>query len=176
MYGGHIALGIAAKRWVPIVPVWLLVLAAQLPDWMDVIVCTAQSGLDNPALYSHSLLAVAVLSVIAVLVGRFIYGSWYVARVLALLVISHLLGDYITGVKPTWSGGPTIGLRLYAQPLLDFALEGSVIVWSWWMYRSTFRPANRDGFALRAMLFGLLALQAAADIAFAVVPRVTKCG
>lgn len=176
MYAGHIALGISARRWVPIVPLWLLIVASQLPDWVDVAVCTARPGTLNPAMLSHSLIAAATLAAIAAMVGRLVYGSAFVAKVLALLVISHLLGDYVTGTKPTWTGGPLVGLRLYSQPLLDFLFESAIIFWSWWMYRSTFRPASRDKRELRVMLFGLIALQAIANVAFVVVPRITKCG
>lgn len=176
MYGGHIALGISAKRWVPIVPLWLLVVASHLPDWVDVFVCTLRPGTGSPAMLSHSLPAIAALSAGTALIARLVFGSWYVAKILALLVISHVLGDYITGLKPTWTGGPTIGFRLYSRPLLDFMFESVVIAWGWWMYRSTFRPVNRDTFAVRGMLVGLIALQAIADIAFVVMPRVTKCG
>lgn len=176
MYAGHIALGISGKRWAPVVPLWLLVVASQIPDWVDVAVCTTRPGFVGPAMLSHSLLAIGVTAVTGALVGRFIYGSWYVGRILALLVVSHLAGDLITGLKPTWPGGPIVGLRLYSRPLLDFLLEAIIVLWGWWMYRSTFRPAARDSFWLRAMLIGLLLLQAVADIAFVVVPRVTKCG
>lgn len=176
MYGGHVALGISAKRWIPIVPLWLLVIVSQLPDWIDVAVCTTRPGTISAALLSHSVPAIAVLAATAALVGRFFFGSWYVAKILALLVLSHLAGDFVTGLKPTWSGGPVIGMRLYARPLLDFAFESAVIAWGWWMYRSTFRPVNRDSLAVRGMLVGLIVLQAIADIAFALVPGVTKCG
>lgn len=176
MYGGHIALGISARRWVPIVPLWILVVASQLPDWIDVAVCTARPGTINAPLLSHSFPAIAVVAAIAGLVGRTFFGSWYVGKVLALLVVSHLIGDFVTGVKPTWSGGPTVGMHLYANPILDFAFESAIITWGWWMYRSTFRPVKRDSFAVRGILFGLLALQAVADIAFLLAPRVTKCG
>lgn len=176
MYGGHVALGIAARRWAPIVPLWLLVVFSQLPDWVDVFVCTMRPETISPAMLSHSFPAISALAAAVALIGRYFFGSWYVAKVLALLVISHLLGDFITGVKPTWSGGPTIGLRLYSNPLADFVFESAVIVWGWWMYRSTFRPVNRDTLAVRGMLAGLIALQAIANIAFVVVPRVTKCG
>lgn len=176
MYAGHIAVGISGKRWAPIVPLWLLIFASQLPDWMDAAVCAVRPGTFNPAMLSHSFLAIAAMSAVAALIGRFIYGSWYLAKILALIVISHLLGDLVTGLKPTWTGGPLVGLRLYSRPALDFVFESLVIFWGWWMYRTTFRPVDRDSFAVRSMLFGLIAIQAVADIAFAVVPRVSKCG
>jgi hypothetical protein len=125
---------------------------------------------------SHSLPAIAVLAFLGVIVGRLVYGSWYVAKILALLVVSHLLGDLVTGIKPTVPGGPVIGLGVYAHPLLDFFFESAVIIWGWWMYRSTFRPSKRNAVPLKAMLVGLLFLQAIADVAFVVVPRVSKCG
>ena len=176
MYGGHIALGISARRWAPIVPLWVLVVTSQVPDWMDVAVCTTHPETSSPAMLSHSFIAIALMAATGTLIGRFVYGSWYIGKILGLLVLSHLAGDLITGVKPTWPGGPVIGLRLYSRPLLDFLLESLLIFWSWWMYRSTFRPVARDTLAMRAMLLGLLALQAAADIAFVVVPRISKCG
>jgi hypothetical protein len=176
MYAGHVGLGISARRWAPVVPLWLLIFASQLPDWIDAAVCATRPGTLNPAMLSHSFLAIAVLAAIGALVGRFIYGSWYVAKVIALLVVSHLISDLVTGQKPTWPGGPHIGLRLYSRPVLDFVFETIVIFWGWWMYRTTFRPSQRDTLAVRMMLFGLIALQAAADIAFVVIPRVSKCG
>ncbi len=176
MYAGHVALGISAKRWAPIVPLWLLIFASQAPDWMDAAVCAARPGTFNPAMLSHSFAAITVIATAAALVGRLVYGSWYLSKVLALLVISHMLGDLVTGLKPTWTGGPLIGLRLFSRPLLDFVFESLVIFWGWWMYRTTFRPANRNTFAVNAMLVGLIAMQAVADIAFTVVPRVSKCG
>jgi hypothetical protein len=176
MYAGHVAVGISAKRWAPIVPLWLLIFASQIPDWTDAAVCAVGPGTRNPAMLSHSFLAIAGMSAIGALVGRFYYGSWYVAKVFAIVVLSHLLGDLVTGIKPTWSGGPLIGLRLYSHPALDFLFESLVIIWGWWMYRTTFRPANRNSLAIRFMLVGLIALQAVADIAFVVIPRVSKCG
>lgn len=176
MYVGHVAVGIAAKRWAPVIPLWLLIFASQAPDWVDAAVCATRSGTSNPAMLSHSFLAIAVLAAIGAATGRFVYGSWFLAKVLALIVVSHLVGDFVTGLKPTWSGGPVIGLRLYSRPVLDFIFESLVILWGWWMYRTTFRPANRNSFALRFMLVGLIALQGVADIAFVVVPRLSKCG
>lgn len=176
MYGGHIALGISAKRWAPIVPLWLLVVASQSPDWVDVVVCSTQPGIQNHAMLSHSLPAVGFLIAIAALTGRYIYGSWYVGKILGLVVASHLAGDYVTGVKPTWPNGPDIGLRLYSRPILDFLFEAAVITWGWWMYRSTFRPARRNSAGVKAMLVGLILLQAIAATAFVIVPLVTKCG
>jgi hypothetical protein len=176
MYAGHVALGISAKRWAPIVPLWVLIFASQLPDWTDAAICAVGPGMFNPAMLSHSFLAIASMAAIGGVVGRFYYGSWYLAKILALIVVSHLLGDLVTGFKPTWSGGPHIGLRLYSHPWADFLFESLVIIWGWWMYRTTFRPSDRDSFAVRGMLFGLIALQGVADIAFVVLPRVSKCG
>ena len=176
MYVGHVALALGARRWGPIIPLWLLIFASQAPDWVDAAVCAMRPGAFNPAMLSHSFIAIAVIAGIGALTGRLVYGSWYLSKVLALLVVSHLLGDFITGLKPTWSGGPTIGLRLYSQPFLDFIFESLVIFWGWWMYRTTFRPGERNSLTLRVMLFGLIALQGAADIAFAAVPGISKCG
>lgn len=176
MYAGHVAVGISAKRWAPIIPLWLLIVASQLPDWIDVGVCAGRSSTPNPAMLSHSLPAIAVLAAGGAAAGRLVYGSWYLARLLAALVISHILGDYVTGLKPTWPGGPLLGMLLYSRPALDFMFESAVIFCGWWIYRTTFPQNVRNSLAVRAMLVGLITLQGIADLALIVVPRLSKCG
>jgi hypothetical protein len=126
-------------------------------------------------MYSHSLPAVAVLTLLATLVylaaTRDVTGSAFVAA----LVVSHALGDYITGLKPTWSGGPMIGLQLYRVPGWDFVVESVVILVGWLIYRASLphdRRSSQDTWSLLGVLF---ALQALADIVFFLSPGLRKC-
>lgn len=97
------------------------------------------------------------------------------ASLVAALVVSHALGDYVTGLKPTWSGGPMIGLRLYRYPAIDFVFEALVIITGWMIYRASFPKVRRSSRYLFSMLGVLLALQLLADIVFSMSPGLKKC-
>ncbi len=124
---------------------------------------------------SHSFPAIGILT----LGGALIYfvstrdttGSAFIAA----LVVSHALGDYITGLKPTWSGGPMIGLRLYQHPYIDFAFEAIVVLAGWMIYRSSLPRDRRTSRYTVSMLGVLLALQLLADIVFSMSPGLKKC-
>ena len=175
MYAGHVGIALGAKGLRSSLPLWVLIIASQLPDWADATLCLAGVSSSTRGLYSHSLPAVGALTLVGTLIyllmTRDVAGSAFVA----LLVISHLLGDYITGLKPAWAGGPMIGLKLYRHPGVDFAVEAIVIFVGWWIYRSSFptdRRSHRDVFS---MLGVLLALQLLADIVFSMTPGLKKC-
>lgn len=166
MYGGHLGVALAAWARRRRVPLWLLLVAAQLPDWTDAGLCLT-TGLRGPdALYSHGLLQVAAGAILLALVYAMATRDATGAAILAALVLSHYPLDYLTGRKPTWPGGPVIGLGLYRRPAIDFAVEAAVIATGWLGYRRALpRSARRDG-TVPALLAVLLALQALAGIAF----------
>lgn len=94
---------------------------------------------------------------------------------MAALVVSHVLGDYITGLKPTWSGGPMIGLQLYRHPEWDFVVEAIVVLIGWLIYRASLPGDRRSAQDTWALLGVLFALQALADIIFFLSPGLRKC-
>jgi amino acid transporter len=55
-----------------------------------------------------------------------------------LTYVSHWPADYITGLKPTWPGGPTVGLYLYARPIPEFFVEAVVKVYQHYNQRKIF--------------------------------------
>ena len=175
MYAGHIGFALAAKGLRDSVPLWLLVFAAQLPDWADAGLCLAGFRTSTPGVYSHSWLAIAALaSVVSVL--------YYVASrdvaalaILATVVVSHLVGDYVTGIKPTWPGGPMVGFGLYSYPVLDFIVETAIIIGGWLLYRRSFPEARRSALAVRLMPVVLILFQLGAVIAFTLSPPLRKC-
>lgn len=162
MYMGHIGIGLGARRLAPETPLGLLLVAALLPDFVDAV-----SGLTARAhwfqTYSHTLTGVAV-GVVAIGLA-----AWLIARSLvaaftgALLVVSHLLADFITSRIQLWRNGPVVGLAVYNHHLLDFCVEGLVIIVGWWIYRGTLPRQGRRHWALVVMLVILLGFQLLLD-------------
>ena len=122
--------------------------------------------------FDPATVALALLGFVAALViSRDVRGSALVAAVVTL----HTLGDYVTGLKPTWPGGPMIGAQLYSRPELDFVFETSVVILCWFVYRRSF-PADRQNSKNLLVIPALLILiQAASDIVLALSPSIQKC-
>jgi hypothetical protein len=156
-------------------PLWLLIIASQLPDWADAFVCTMDIASPVPGFYSHSFTAIGLMGVagfaVAYILCRDVAGSLLVAA----LVVSHAFGDYVTGLKPTWAGGPMIGLQLYSRPALDFVFETLVLVAGWVVYQRSFPPERRYSRDLIMLLFVLIAIQAGGNIVMSLVPGMKKC-
>lgn len=175
MYGGHIGIALAGKGFRSTIPLWLLLLATQLPDWTDAAVCTA--GIESPptGMLSHSLPAIAVLAAVLSLPYYAAARDLAAASLVALVVASHAVADYLTGLKPTWPGGPMIGLQLYQHPAVDFAVEGVVILVGWAIYRRSLPADRRRSSPVFVLLISLLLLQLAASLSFAMFPGIKKC-
>lgn len=175
MYAGHVGIALGAKGVRNSLPLWALIIASQLPDWTDATVCLAGVTSSTPGWYSHSFPAIGVLTIVGALVylatTRDAVGSAFVGA----MVVSHALLDFVTGLKPTWTGGPIIGLQLYRHPGLDFLAEAIVIVLGWMVYRASFPKARQSSREVWAMLGALLAIQALADIVFSISPGLRKC-
>jgi hypothetical protein len=173
VYVGHIgiALALRAERGAP--PLWLLVVAAQGPDWEEALLDAAGYRWFDPARSPHAFTwlgvsALGIALVAALLARRMRRGGFGAARAAALgalAYLSHWIADCATGIKPTWPGGPMVGLELYRSPGADLALETALVGAGWWLWRRTI-PAHgtsRAGLAW-ALLAVLLALQLAADL------------
>ena len=162
MYAGHAAIAMAVKGLCPRIPIAVLVPVAFAPDWVQWVV--GLSGRQN-RMYSHSLVSVGVLASVAALA----YWPWSRqprdAVFVWLTYVSHWPADFITGIKPTWPGGPEVGLGLYAHPLADIALESGVVALCWLVYRASLpRKSRRDRIGW-LMPIGLMAMQ----VGFAVI-------
>ncbi len=175
MYGGHVGIALAGKGFRRTIPLWLLLIATQLPDWTDVAVCASGISSGPSEMLSHSLPAITVLAAVLSLL-------YYMARrdigssaLVAGIVVSHALADYLTGLKPTWPGGPNIGLGLYQQPAADFVVEAGVILIGWVIYRRSLPEDRRSSGAVMLILVSVLLLQLAASMSFALFPGIRKC-
>ena len=166
MYCGHIGIGLGAKGLRPRVSLALLLIAAFGPDWFETALIAG--GVSNTPGWSHSIPAVAVLTLLFGLFALWCYGSRSDARFVAMICTSHILVDYLTGRKPLGFRGPRFGLGLYQYPLIDFVLEGAVLLVGWTLYRRSLPTAQqRRHPLLYALLVALLAMQALFDWKFA---------
>jgi hypothetical protein len=179
MYTGHLGIALAAKSARQSVPLWVLVIAAQGCDWVDAGAWLV--GHADPAssrwlvfgnwtaqMVSHSVPSVVA---IAILIAGLYYAATHdglAAILVAGATLSHVLVDYITAAKPTWPGGPRIGLSLYSYPFADFVVETALVLIGWLLYRRSL-PERRGALpAAWLMLAALVALQLFAD---AIQPR-----
>ena len=174
MYVGHVGAALTAKRFRTGIGLALLVVAAYAPDWVDAGLCLA--GKSNPIeMLSHSIPAVAFLALVALAGYGILARDWKGGAVLAAVVVSHMVLDWITGNKPTWPGGPTIGLQLYSHPISDFFAEAVVIGAGGMLYARTLAGRKRPWVDVSVMIGALLLIQLAIDIAHLMLTPIPKC-
>ena len=114
------------------------------------------------ALYSHSLLAVAVGAVLA----SMLYAA-VAKRPGAMLMLagwlSHWPADYLTGVKPLLGRTPLVGLDLYHLPWADPVLECTLIAIGCFLYARSFDDVRRRSSIILVMGATLIVLQLGFD-------------
>ena len=161
MFIGHFALGFAAKKATPKTPLQTLFAASVLADilWpiflalgVEQVVIdpgnTALTPLDFVSYpYSHSLLMLIVWATV--------FGGVYFARkkdsrgamILAALVVSHWLLDWITHRPdmPLYPGGPKFGLGMWNWPALTIAVEVAMFAVGVWIYSRATRSRDAQG-------------------------------
>jgi hypothetical protein len=156
MFIGHYGAAFVAKRIEPRLPLWSLLLAAQLVDifWVFFVLSGLEKATLDPTLpsnplvlssmpYTHSMGATFIWGFIALLIGmvsmhggmrRLAFGI-----VLAATVMSHWFLDLIVH-RPDlalWGEEAKMGLSLWNWPFPAFALEVALVVASIaWMIRS----------------------------------------
>jgi len=175
MYGGHLGVALAGKGFRKTIPLWVLIVATQLPDWTDAAVCSAGVSSPPSEMLSHSIPAVAILAALMAAVYYATQRDTVSSMIVATIVVSHMLADFLTGLKPTWPGGPRIGLQLYQRPVIDFALEAVIIVIGWMIYRRSLPDDRRSSGPAILILASVLLLQLAASMSFALFPGMKKC-
>src|SRR5437868_5866506 len=164
MYIGHVGAALAAKRLRPSIGLLALLVATYTPDWVDTGLCLV-GRYDEKAILSHSIPAIFLFALVWFALYALVARDRTGALVAAGVVVSHMLLDWITGYKPTWPGGPMIGLNLYNHPIADFAAEGLVIVGGTMLYARTLPLRQRPWMNVSIMLGALLVMQLAIDVA-----------
>ena len=145
-----------AKGARPRIPIAILVPVAFAPDWIELFCNTVGT---ESRFASHSLVSVLVGAALVGLAYAALAGHVLDALALGLTYLSHWPADFVTGVKPTWRGGPDVGLLLYAHPLRDVMLEGALIVACWLIYRRSIPQATRRRAIGWLVPLGLIAMQ-----------------
>jgi membrane-bound metal-dependent hydrolase YbcI (DUF457 family) len=174
MYIGHVGAALAAKRIRVSVGLLVLVIATYAPDWIDTGLCFA-GRYDSREMFSHSIPAVIIFAILGFAAYTLLTRDRGGGLVIAAVILSHMFLDWITGTKPTWPGGPMIGLDLYSHPVADFVAEGIVIVVGAVVYARTLPPRRRPWLDLSIMLGALLALQLSIDVAHLLFKSLPKC-
>lgn len=142
MYIGHVAVALAAVHVRREAPLWILIVASQWPDWVQLFL--EALGAWNAQLYSHSIPAVLAGSLLFALVFLRWSGDVRGAMLVAAMYLTHPVLDLVTGLKPLWPGGPLIGANWYDQPVKDFVLEVALLLLGWLTYRATIGARRRE--------------------------------
>ena len=174
MYIGHVGAALGAKRARRSIGLLALLIATYAPDWVDTGLCLAGASSSQEVL-SHSIPAIALLALVGFAAYAIATRDWKSALIVAAVIQSHMFLDWVTGYKPTWPGGPMIGLRLYDHPIADFIAEALVIAIGALVYARTLPPRGRPWIDVSIMLGALLALQLGIDIARMVITPLPKC-
>lgn len=174
MYIGHVGVALAAKRARAGIGLLVLLVATYAPDWVDAGLCL-MGAYDPQEMLSHSVPAVMLFALAGFSAYALVTRDWSGALIIAALVLSHMALDWVTGYKPTWPGGPMIGLQLYDRPVADFIVEGIVIFVGALLYGRTLPPRQRPWVDVSIMLGAPLTLQLAIDVAHFLVKSLPKC-
>jgi hypothetical protein len=189
VFAGHAALALFAKSRAPRIPIALLVPVAFAPDWIELIgeafhqynrelshsIVSVGIGATVVALAYAAVVILRERSdqTIATESGRSFAslrmtggslrmtgGSLRMTTlVLWLTYVSHWPADFITGIKPTWPGGPTVGLLIYAHPLGDILVECALIVVCWLAYTRSLPTVSRKRAINFLIPLGLIGMQ-----------------
>lgn len=172
MFIGHVALALAAKKVTPRVSLAMLVIAAQWADivWPVLVGAgieqvridpgnTAFTPLDFVSYpYSHSLVLLIVWGMGMGAIYRGIAGGRRTFVVLAALVVSHWVLDYVThrADMPLYPGGPKLGIGLWNSIPVTMVVEGVMFAAGMAIYLRSTRARDTIGrwaiFALAAVL------------------------
>ena len=178
MFIGHFGAALGASRAAPRVSLGILIAACQLPDllWPIFLLAGVErvrivQG-DNPFLHlvfehypwTHSLVMVLLWAVIAGLAYRLSRRNGRGAAIVATLVVSHWVLDWITHVPdlPLYPGGPEYGLAVWRSVALTFAIEVPLFALGVWLYASRTRGRDTTG---RAGFWSLIAFMVVVFIA-----------
>lgn len=163
MYTGHVAIALAVRGVRHDLRLWVLVLAAQGCDWVELVIHPFARG--APAdFYSHAFPFVAVAAAIAATVVWAWKRSVAAAATVLALYLSHPFADYITSTKALWLGGGKVGLGLIGQPTADFAVQTAVCAIGFAVYWRSLPPATRRRISAALPLVVLIVLQGASDL------------
>ena len=161
MFIGHFALGFAAKRAAPRLSLAILFAAAQLADviWPLLVAAGIEQVRIQPGItaftpldfisypYSHSLLALVIWGLLFGGICAVVVRDRRVLLVVAALVVSHWVLDWITHRPdmPFYPGSAKVGLGLWNSVPGTVAVEVAMLTVGVWMYAQATRPRDKTG-------------------------------
>jgi len=161
MFIGHYALGLAAKRVAPRTSLGTLFAAPTLADllwpvflltgWERVTPAPAANPFLNYTFdaypISHSLFALVLWAALFGALYRWRTGNARGALVVALLVVSHWVLDWITHIPdlPLYPGGPKVGLGLWGSVVGTVTVEAVMFAAGLAIYLAATRARDRVG-------------------------------
>jgi len=161
MFIGHYALALAAKRAAPGASLGMLFAATSLADLLWPVLLLAgweQAHIvpgPNPFLtlwldsipISHSLIALVGWGALFGFAYRMRAGDGRAGLLLALLVVSHWVLDFVTHRPdmPLYPGGAGLGLGLWRSVAGTILVEGVMFVAGMWLYATATRARDRVG-------------------------------
>lgn len=134
----------------------LLVPVAFAPDWVEWI---ADAFHDHNRVLSHSLVSVAIGATVVAAIYWLASRSAADAAIVWATYASHWPADFITGLKPTWPGGPTVGLMLYDHAVWDVIVESVLVVLCWLYYLRSVPPESRRRSIVLLIPLGMIGMQ-----------------
>ncbi len=161
MFIGHFAVGFAGKRVAPRAPLAALFFAALFADilWPVLVAIGAEHVRIAPGdtvmtplefvsyPWSHSLLMLIIWGAL--------FSAFYRARpdgrrtgfVIAILVVSHWVLDWITHKPdmPLWPRGPKYGLSLWNNPAAEMTVELAMFAIGVFLYATSTRARDKIG-------------------------------
>lgn len=174
MYLGHVGVALGAKGIRPRVALLVLLIATYAPDWMDGGLC-AVGAYEPNGMLSHSVPVIALLAALGLAAYAVTTHDWRGGIVVAGVVVSHAVLDWMTGYKPTWPGGPMIGLRLYERPGLTLAIEIVMLALGVLLYRRSLPARTRVWIDVAMMLGALIFMQLSITVLKAMTVSLPKC-
>ena len=163
MYTGHVAIALATRGVRRDLPLWLLVVATQACDWVELIVHPFTWRTDTEV-YSHAYPFVIAAALAVAAPVWWWKRSVSAAAIVMMVYLSHPLLDYVTGYKPLWLGGPSMGLGFIRRPEADFLVQGLVCLLGCAIYWRSRPATRRRHVSAVAPLLLLLALQGISDL------------
>jgi membrane-bound metal-dependent hydrolase YbcI (DUF457 family) len=192
LFLGHFAAGYAAKRLAPRCSLATLFAAAQLPDvvWPVLVLAGVEHATIAPGdtaftplrfdsyPISHSLLTVGLWGAAFGALHFWRERRRLDAIVLALLVVSHWLLDFVShrADVPLWPGGPRLGLGLWNSVAATLVVELLMFAAGVWLAARATRAHDAIGRWGFAGLAGLLLLTYAANVLGPPPPSMTAVG
>ena len=180
MFLGHFAVGFAAKRLAPSTSLGVSFAACQ---WLDLVwPVFLSTGLEEVRIrpgdtaftplefvsypWTHSLLFSCLWAIVFGVVYGFRTRKWAAARVLALIVVSHWILDWITHRPdlPLFPGSARFGLGLWNHPPATILIELKLYACAVLVYVKTTRARTRAGWMALLALVAFQVLIYAANV------------